>query len=333
MEVGNRRFELILEPVSGKAVPVNKGEILRVSQLVGGQCVDFNAFNLHDYKEHLAVGSSRRGGFRLRERGVLLTNPPRYRPMFVLHHMPDSSSTDTLAARCDSILFERKLGFAFHTNCQDTLSEAIREYDLTPDDVHDSFNLFMNTSWDASGSWWIDWNTSKQGDHIDLLACMDTLSVPVVCGSGDVEVTSNFFLKPVRIEVFQATEAALDTVSRIEREYSARTRKSVDDFGVKQIRTQRELYPNPDYSPDYRGFPLQRVRLMISLDRTAFADIEGMVDSGFATDIPDAVRRLFMSWIVKNRIPRQGEDVSAQTSAGALEQERHGAEPLAENGP
>jgi hypothetical protein len=36
MEVGNRRFELILEPVSGKAVPVNKGEIRRVSQLAGG---------------------------------------------------------------------------------------------------------------------------------------------------------------------------------------------------------------------------------------------------------------------------------------------------------
>jgi uncharacterized protein YcgI (DUF1989 family) len=314
MEVGNRRFERILEPVSGKAVPVRKGEILRVSQLVGSQCVDFNAFNLHDYKEHLAVGSSRRGGFRLREGGVLLTNPPRYRPMFALLHIPDSSSTDTLAARCDSILFERKLGFAFHTNCQDTLSEAIREYDLTPDDVHDSFNLFMNTSWDASGSWWIDWNTSKQGDHIDLLACMDTLSVPVVCGSGDVERTSNFFLKPVHIEVFQATEETLDIVSRIEREYSARTRKSVDDFGVKQIRTQRELYPNPDYEQDYPGFPLEKMKLKISLDRAAFADLEGIADKGFATDIPDAVRRLFMSWILKNLIPRRGEQINTQPS-------------------
>jgi uncharacterized protein YcgI (DUF1989 family) len=302
MEVGNRRFELILEPVSGKALPVSKGEILRVSQLVGSQCVDFNAFNLHDYKEHLAVGNSRRGGFRLGERAVLLTNPPRYRPMFSLLHVPDSASTDTLAARCDSILFERKLGFWFHTNCQDTLSEAIREYDLTPDDVHDSFNLFMNTSWDASGSWWIDWNTSRQADHIDLLACMDTLSVPVVCGSGDVEATSNFFLKPIRIEVLEATDETLDMVSRIERQYSARSRKSVDDFRVKQIRSQRELYPNPDYSPDYPRFPLKKVNLMISLDREAFAHIEELVDSGFATEIPDAVRRLFMIWILTNRM-------------------------------
>lgn len=322
MEVGKRRFELILEPVSGKALPVYQGEVLRVSQVEGGQCVDLNAFNLHDYKEHLAVGSTRIGGFRLREGGVLLTNPPRYRPMFSLSHLPDEVSTDTLAARCHTVLFERKLGFRFHTNCQDTLSEAIREYDLTPDDVHDSFNLFMNTVWDSAGAWWIDWNSSKQQHHIDLLACMDTLSVPVLCGSGDVQVTSNFFLKPVRIEIFQPTDETLDAVSRIEEAYAARSRNSVDDFKVKQIRSQRELHPNPSYSPEYPAFPLEKVTLTVSLERLALAYIQGMVDRGFASDVPDGIRRLCMMRILKERIPGQGEDAMSKVFVRALEQAR-----------
>jgi Domain of unknown function (DUF1989) len=55
-EYGPKRLELTLQPVTGKAVPVMRGEVLRIEQLVGGTCVDFNAFNLHDYKEFLDCG-------------------------------------------------------------------------------------------------------------------------------------------------------------------------------------------------------------------------------------------------------------------------------------
>lgn len=42
-------LEHTLEPITGKAVPVCRGEIFRIEQLDGGTCVDFNAFDLHDY--------------------------------------------------------------------------------------------------------------------------------------------------------------------------------------------------------------------------------------------------------------------------------------------
>ena len=59
---GNKRLDVEMPPVTGKAVPVLKGEILRITQVAGGQCVDFNCFNLHDYKEHMSVGHTRRQG-------------------------------------------------------------------------------------------------------------------------------------------------------------------------------------------------------------------------------------------------------------------------------
>src|SRR4051812_14196293 len=58
-EYGAKRYEHVLEPVTGKAIPVMKGEVLRIEQVVGGTCVDFNAFNLHDYKEALDCGFTR----------------------------------------------------------------------------------------------------------------------------------------------------------------------------------------------------------------------------------------------------------------------------------
>ena len=52
---------------------------------------------------------------------------------------------------------------------------------------------------------------TKPGDHVDLLALVDMLAVPNVCGA-DVMRTSNFFLKPVKVQVLQATEADLARV-------------------------------------------------------------------------------------------------------------------------
>ena len=79
-----------IEPVSGKAFPVYKGEILRIKQIEGGQCVDFNCFNLDDHKEYMSVGHMRREGFRPRRIVFIWSNPPRYRPMMkIVSHAVD----------------------------------------------------------------------------------------------------------------------------------------------------------------------------------------------------------------------------------------------------
>ena len=70
--------------------------------------------------------------------------------MFVILEIAETCRTDLLGGRCRASLFDRR-GYGLHTNCQDTLSAAIGEYDLTPDDVHDSLNLWMNTEWDSVG--------------------------------------------------------------------------------------------------------------------------------------------------------------------------------------
>ena len=67
MQPGPCRYDDIIRPISGRALPLHKGEVLRITQVEGTQCVDFNCFNLHDYKERMSVGHMRVQGIRVRE--------------------------------------------------------------------------------------------------------------------------------------------------------------------------------------------------------------------------------------------------------------------------
>src|SRR5260370_15876494 len=83
-----------------------------------------------------------------------------------------------------------------------------------PADVHDSFTLLMCNGVDEDGHVFRTRQTTKPGDHVDLLALMDVLAVPNVCGA-DVMKTSNFALKPLKLTVFAATDADLAKVPSV----------------------------------------------------------------------------------------------------------------------
>jgi uncharacterized protein len=299
---GEMRENLVLQPVSGKALPVYKGEVLRIIQEVGGQCVDFNCFNLHDYKEHMSVGHMRRQGFRIAKGNYVLSNPPRSNLMMLILEMADTCVTDLLGSRCSPEFFESTWGLEKHTNCQDTLAESIGEYGLTPDDVHDSFNMWMNTGWNDLGRFTVRRNSGKKGDRVDLLAFMDVLAVPIVCGSGDVQITSNFFLKPIRIQVFRSSPETDALVQEyLNRFNKYKNQRSLKDFRVNEIRIERELKPDPNYKPHFVNFPLQTKRIAVELSAADYKQVKSLQERGLAEDDEDAIRSAVMAWFVRNR--------------------------------
>ncbi len=173
---------LVIAPGTGKALEVLQGQVVRISQVEGGQCADFNCFNLHDYREFMHVGRTRTlHGFNPGPGDFLWSAPPRERAMMYI--LADTvRANDVMFPRCSANLYESVYGFRRHTNCHDIQSEAQREYGLTPDDVHDSFNLFMVTQI-AGERGRIERQTSKAGDHVEFLTLMDVLAVPNVCGA------------------------------------------------------------------------------------------------------------------------------------------------------
>jgi uncharacterized protein YcgI (DUF1989 family) len=283
--------EFVLEPGTGKAVEVRAGELLRVEQLDGAQCVDFNVFNLHDYREFFHTGRTRTlHGINPGPGDFLWSSPPRERAMMFI--LTDTVHVnDVVFPRCSANLYETAYGFAAHTNCADIQAEAQREYGLTPDDVHDSFNLFMSTTVDE-GMPAIHHQSSKPGDHVELLAVMDVLAVPNICGA-DVMKTSNFAIKPVRVTRWRASAADLAAVPELT---AYDTQRTVAQFRQPVIRTERALSRDPAYVPAFVNTPIRYEPVPVVLSGASAELLERLWRRDLYTSSADALRDVLLAW-------------------------------------
>jgi uncharacterized protein YcgI (DUF1989 family) len=319
-EYGPKRFEQVLEPVTGKAVPVRRGEVLRIEQLEGGTCVDFNAFNLHDHKEFLDCGFTRSfQSFDPRRGEFIWTNAPRGRPMFGILEIADTCELDIVGHRCNRIFNELGWGQTAHANCQDSLAEAIREYRLTPDDVHDSFNLWMATTID-DGQRQFKWNPAQKGDRIDLLAMFDVLAAAVICGLGDLVGINNYTFTPVKVEVFERSPATVALTDEIEARWGRMTTQvTTEDLADVPVLATRELVRDPDYVPRYRPAP-GRAHVALELSPDEEELVRGLIATGVYGETPgEAVRAALMRWCNNNltRVRRPLVRFSGSEPAGA----------------
>ncbi|HWL60678.1 MAG TPA: urea carboxylase-associated family protein [Microbacteriaceae bacterium] len=272
-----------LLPVSGKAFAMRAGDVLRITQVEARQCVDFNAFSLHDGREQFSAGQTRTQGFRLHEGGVLLSN--RARPMMQVKQLPASCVTDLLGARCTVKLYETRFGMEWHTNCHDTLTETLREFGLGADDVHDSFNMWMNTQWDGNGHWWSEWSSGRVGDVVELEALTDVLAAPVICGGGDFSLTSNYRLKPIRVEHVRPAGVGAPEVG------------------------PGTLQADPGYRAQFCSYPLAQVHEQVEIPEAAVDSMQQLVAKGRAMMLDEAVVQAVMVWLLRNVIPASSPDL------------------------
>jgi uncharacterized protein YcgI (DUF1989 family) len=290
---------MVLEPGTGKAFELKAGQIMRIEQIEGNQCVDFNCFNLNDYREFMHCGRTRTlHGINPTEGDFMWSAPPRERAMVYI--LKDTvKCNDTMFPRCSANVYESLYGFDLHTNCHDIQSEAQREYGLTPDDVHDSFNLFMSTGVDEKGKTFVRRQDSKPGDHVDLLAMFDVLAVPNVCGS-DVMKTSNFSIKAVKVSIFQATPEDLAKVPKLPGPW--KSQRTPADFRIKNIKATRELTRDPDYKPEYPNTPILYKEYAIELSEEEAALLEAARLPVYGRDDGAALRDIVFSWWEENFI-------------------------------
>jgi hypothetical protein len=135
--------------------------------------------------------------------------------------------------------------------------------------------------------------TTKTGDFVDLLALMDVLAVPNVCGA-DVMKTSNFALKPLKLTVFAATDADVAQVPKTPTLASQRTPK---DFRNPTIKTDRPLRRDPAYKSEFPNTPIVVSELAISLSPEELAMFNAVKRSDiYGDDDAAAMRDLLFSW-------------------------------------
>ncbi len=189
----------------GRALVVEKGRVLRIRQVVGGQVGDCVFYNANDRREWFHVGQSWAtnvicGTGTAKSFKHFYSKPPRENVMLTVLADSYANHWGNMGGRCSARLYERRDGITGHRSCQENLAEALAPYGLTGDDVMDVFNVFMNVVLEPDGGFRILPTAVGRDDHIDLLAEMDVLAAVSACPA-DTSPTNAGRSAPLRIEV------------------------------------------------------------------------------------------------------------------------------------
>ncbi|MBI1352829.1 MAG: DUF1989 domain-containing protein [Acidobacteria bacterium] len=195
---------VVVPGYDGRAVAVDAGQLIRITDVEGHQVGDLFALERGDPSMHLCTFRSRTGnrklfpavgeGFVTLERQPILT--------FLSDHSPGVH--DMLYATCDHNTYKRQ-GLENHPNCNRNFLDAVAEagiegYKWAPGPV----NIFQNSTVAPDGKTIVTARTlSKAGDFLEFRAEQDIWLVLTAC-SYDLGDFIDGKSKPLKIEVFDA---------------------------------------------------------------------------------------------------------------------------------
>jgi uncharacterized protein YcgI (DUF1989 family) len=187
-----------LEPQTGTAFELRRGQHLTVIDLEGEQVADLIAFARDDHREWLSSGRTfdYANTIRLTTGHVLYSN--RSRPMFTIVG-DEVGRHDFLFTPCSPETFQiiyRHEGH--HPSCLENLSRALAPHGIDSDAIPTTFNIFMNVEIGADGGLQILPPLSQAGDKVRLRAEMDLLVGLTACSA---ELSNNYRFKPIGYEI------------------------------------------------------------------------------------------------------------------------------------
>ncbi len=193
--------ECIIPNGEGKMFTVKKGQTLRVIEVEGQQVASLIIYNEHNMKESFCACLTRQNSGCFTRTNKLYSKPASTEDvMFTV--LTEKDRMFWLGPdRCNRFYYEQRHGVKGHNNCQDILAELIKPYGLTPHDVHEVLNIFMDVVFQEDGTYEFVASPVSKGDYVDLLAEKDCL-VGVAACPDDLSAYNNFEAKPLGIQIF-----------------------------------------------------------------------------------------------------------------------------------
>jgi uncharacterized protein YcgI (DUF1989 family) len=165
-----------IDPQSGTAFELRKGQRLRVIDPLGEQVSDLTAFGAADRAEWLSSGRTM----------LTIVRDTVGRHDFL--YTPCSDETFTLIYKHDGA----------HPSCFGNLSRGLAAFGIPPDRIPTTFNIFMNVELSADGRVSVKPPRSRAGDCIELRAEMDLVVGLTACSA---EMSNNYRFKPIDYEI------------------------------------------------------------------------------------------------------------------------------------
>lgn len=201
MSFKNKSFQKlnIIPPRNGISFILKKEQRLKIIDIEGEQVSDFICYNLHDKAEYLSSGRTidYAETIYLTKGNLFYSN--RSNIMFKM--IEDTvGQHDFLLTPCSADMFRIIYGHTEpHRGCFGNLCEALKDYDITPDNIPICFNIFMNVPVDGvTGKISVLPPKSKASDHIILQAKMDLIVGLTACSAG---MSNNYSFKPIGYQI------------------------------------------------------------------------------------------------------------------------------------
>ncbi|WP_417857597.1 DUF1989 domain-containing protein [Xanthomarina gelatinilytica] len=187
-----------IEPQSGVAFTLKKGDRLKVIDPKGQQVSDMVLFNHRDSREKLSSGKTL--DF---EESILITQDNYLwsnRSQKMMRILEDTNGrNDFLLAPCSPETFQIMYDNPdYHPSCFENLYTNLEPYHILPDDIPTAFNIFMNVQFDEKGKLSVRPPLSKAEDYVVFEAMMDLIVGLTACSAEDSNGGS---FKPIQYEV------------------------------------------------------------------------------------------------------------------------------------
>lgn len=188
-----------IEPRTGVAFELSRGDRLTVRDPDGGQVSDLLAYNAADVGEAISNGRTfdYEETIRLGKGNRLWSN--RSNPMLTI--VEDTVDRhDFLLTPCSEDTFHHFYpDKPVHRGCFGNLAEALAPYGISPDAIPTAFNIFMNVPVDGDrGTLAVEPPVSKAGDRIVLQAEMDLVIGLTACSA---YASNGGSFKPIDYEI------------------------------------------------------------------------------------------------------------------------------------
>ncbi|MBI2881141.1 MAG: urea carboxylase-associated family protein [Candidatus Tectomicrobia bacterium] len=191
----------------GGAWILKKGQRIRVIDMEGEQIGDFVAFNAANLRERFNQARTRSNSGKF----LISTGDHLYSKSnnVMLTIVEDTYGIHDLQyGMCSEFVYKRERhsyaeGFVVGgslgrptVGCWEILTEALKPWDIPPEDIPDPLNLFQTVDFDIrSGTFALAEGRSQPGDHVVLVAQMD-----VLCALSACPATGH----PLRVQIFSA---------------------------------------------------------------------------------------------------------------------------------
>ncbi len=170
-----------LPAAQGVAVPLKRGQAIRIENLHGSQVVDAWALSAADPLEYASMEHTRSCNSNVFVGKGMTVVSNRRRPMLTMTEDASPGRHDTQLCPCSAELY-RELGCAGpHRSCTDNFHEALARIGVALPFTPASLNLFMNVPIAADGGVTRLPPASRPGDSVTLAADMDVTVVLSAC--------------------------------------------------------------------------------------------------------------------------------------------------------